>query len=250
VRLAKRVAALALVAACIGVVIGYQSTRPAAARPNPVVFVPSPGSYAHLSSSARATLADVYWLDTIQYYGEHLKSDHRLDSLPAMVRLVTSLSPHFTKAYFFGAFAMIDLGRPGVAYALLKQGFAANPGEWRFPFYLGFFVYTYASGAHKDAVAAQWYAQAARLPGAPPFVSRLAAELATRGSDRQTAIDLWTQVYCQGGDKYQQAKAVSALDRLLPADKIAREKAVAGLQSSVPKALFSQFVADLFQGYH
>jgi len=249
VRVVRGIAVAAVVALCVGIVIGYQSARPAAATPNPVVFVPSPGFYKNFSPSVRASVADVYWLYTIQYYGEHLKSDHRLDSLPAMVRLVTTLSPHFKEAYFFGAFAMIDVGRPGVAYALLQQGFKANPGDWQFPFYLGFFAYAYASGPHKDEVAAQWYADAARLPGAPSFVPRLAAELATRGDERQTAIDLWTQVYCQG-DKYAQQKAVSALDGLLPKDKVAREKAVATLEAFVPHAMFAEFVADLFQGYH
>jgi hypothetical protein len=247
-RLLRRIVAVALVAVCLGVVIGYQSNRPAAATPNPVVFVPSPGFYENFSPAVRVTVADVYWLYTIQYYGEHLNSDHRLDSLPALVRLVTALSPHFTEAYFFGSFAMIDAGRPDVAYALLKKGFAANPDDWRFPFYLGFFVYAYASGSHKDAVASQWYTQAARLPGAPEFTSRLAAELATRGNERQTAIDLWTQVYCQG-DKYAQQKAVDALNKLLPKEKVAREKAVAALEPVVPHALFDQFIADLFQGY-
>ncbi|MGZ4198595.1 MAG: hypothetical protein ACXVP1_00235 [Thermoleophilia bacterium] len=247
-RLVRGIAVAAVLALCVGVVIAYQSARPAAATPNPVVFVPSPGFYKHFSPSVRASVADAYWLYAIQYYGEHLNSDHRLDSLPAMLRLVTSLSPHFKEAYFFGAFAMIDIGRPDIAYALLEQGFKANARDWRFPFYLGFFAYSYASGQHKDAVAAEWYAQAARLPGAPPFVSRLAAELATKGNQKQTAIDLWTQVYCQG-DKYARQKAVSALDGLLPTDKVAREKAVAALEPAVPQALFDQFVADLFQGY-
>ena len=247
-RLLRRILVLAAVTACIAVVIVYQSDRPAAATPNPVVFVPSPGFYKNFSPGVRATIADVYWLSTIQYYGEHVKADHRLDSLPAMVRLVTSLSPHFTEAYFFGAFSMIDVGRPGTAYALLQDGFRANPRDWRFPFYLGFFVYTYAKGAHKNAIAAQWYADAARLPGRPEFVPRLAAELATRGNETQTAIDLWTQVYCQG-DKYARAKAVIALNRLLPTAKVARERAVAQLEPTVPRALFAQFVADLFQGY-
>ena len=248
-RLARRMAALVLVAACLAAVIAYQSTRPAPATADPVVFVPSPGVYKHLSPSARATLADVYWLTTIQYYGDHVKSDHRLDSLPAMVRLITALSPHFKQAYHFGAFAVADAGQAGVGYELLERGFAANPGDWRFPSDLGFFAYRYGSGSGKDRVASQWYADAARLPGAPQLMTRLAAELATRGHDKQTAIDLWTQAYAQG-DKYQRAKAVSALGQLLPAGKVAREKAVARLESALPKALFAQFVADLFQGYH
>lgn len=248
-RLARRIAALALVAACLAVVIGYQSTRPAAATADPIVFVPSSTVYKHLPPSAKVTLADAYWLTTIQYYGEHVNSDNRLDSLPAMVRLVADLSPHFKEAYFFGSFAMADAGQPGAGYALLEKGFAANPRDWRFPSDLGFFAHRYGSGPHKDSAASQWYADAARLPGAPPLLLRLAAELATKANSRQTAIDLWTQAYTQG-DKYQRQKAVTALDQLLPADKIAREKAVAGLESAVPKGLFAQFVADLFQGYH
>jgi len=248
VRRARAIAAAAVLVVCVGVIVAYQATRPAVAAPNPVVFVPSPSFYRNFSPSARASVADVYWLYAIQYYGEHLNSDRRLDSLPALIRLVTTLSPHFKEAYFFGSFSMLDVGRPDVAYALLQQGFKANPGDWRFPFYLGFFAYTFATGAHKDAVAAQWYEKAARLPGVPPFVSRLAAEMATKGNERQTAVDLWTQVYVQG-DKYAQQKAVTALDALLPKDKIAREKAVAGLEASVPRAMFAQFVADLFKGY-
>ncbi len=246
--LARRIAALAVVVACLVAVIGYQSGRPAAATANPVVFVPSSSVYRHLSPSAKATLADVYWLTTIQYYGEHVKSDNRLDSLPAMVRLVADLSPHFKEAYFFGSFAMADAGQPGAGYALLEKGFAANPRDWRFPSDLGFFAHRYGAGSDKDRVASQWYADAARLPGAPQLVLRLAAELATKASSKQTAIDLWTQAYAQG-DKYQRQKAVTALDTLLPSGKIAREKAVAGLEATMPKGLFAQFVADLFQGY-
>jgi hypothetical protein len=247
-RALRRVAVLLVVCACVAAVVAYQSDRPAAAKPSPVVFVPSPGFYRSFSPSVRATVADVYWLATIQYYGEHVNSDHRLDSLPAMVRLVTTLSPHFTEAYFFGAFAMIDIGRPDIAYGLLTSGFAANPRDWRFPFYLGFFAYTYASNSQRFTVAAGWYAKAARLPGRPEYVPRLAAELAAKGGSTQTAIDLWTQVWVSG-DKYARQKAVVALDKLLPADKVARERAVAGLQQIVPRALFTQFVADVFQGY-
>ena len=65
--LARRIAALAVVVACVAAVIGYQSGRPAAATANPVVFVPSSNVYKHLSPSAKATLADVYWLTTISF---------------------------------------------------------------------------------------------------------------------------------------------------------------------------------------
>jgi hypothetical protein len=248
VRRLHGVAAVLVAVACVAVVVGYQASRPAAATPNPVVFIPSPAFYDSFSPSVRATIADVYWLYTIQYYGEHIKTDGRLDSLSRMVDLVTRLSPHFKEAYFFGAFAMIDAGRPGVGYALLERGFKANPDDWHFPFYLGFFAYTYAANATKDQIASQWYATAAKLPGAPSYVSRLAAEMATKGNDRQKAVELWALVYAQG-DKYARQKAAAALDKLLPADKIAREKAVASLKDLIPPDEFDQFVADVFRKY-
>ena len=244
----RRLALVLLVAACAAVVVAYQATRPAQAISNPRVFIPSAGVYRHLSPSMRATVADVYWLFAIQYYGEHVDSDHRLDSLPAMIDLVSELSPHFREPYFFGAFSSIDRRDPGWGYALLQRGAQANPRDWRFPFYLGFFAYTFASDANKDRVAADWYARAARLGGGPAYLPRLAAELAQKGNDRQKAIDLWTQVYAQG-DKYARQKAVAALDRLLPRGKVARERAVAQLKDLLPAARFDQFVTDLFQAY-
>jgi hypothetical protein len=235
-------------AICVAVVVGYQATRPAAATSNPVVFIPSPAFYDSFSPSVRATIADAYWLYTIQYYGDHIKGDGRLDSLPRMIDLVTRLSPHFMEAYYFGSFALTDLGRPDLGYSLLQRGFERNPSDWRLPSYLGFFAYRYGRGLHKNEVAAGWYEKAAKLPGSPPLMARLGAELATKGNDTGTAIDLWTQVYAQG-DKYARQKAVAALDKLLPADKIAREKAVASLKDLIPPALFDQFVADVFARY-
>jgi len=248
VRLLRRVAFGLLAVACVAIVVGYQANRPAKAVSDPRVFIPSPGVYLHLPPSLRATIADVYWLFAIQYYGEHVKSDQRLDSLPATVDLVTRLSPQFREPYFFGAFSSIDGGDPASGYQLLERGFRENPEDWRFPFYLGFFAYTFANNKEKDMIAAQWYAKAASLPGSPPYLQRLAAELAQKGNDTQKAIDLWTQVYAQG-DKYAREKAIAALDKLLPRDKVARQKAVAGLKDLMPPARFDQFVADLFQAY-
>lgn len=245
----RRAGVALLVAVCVAGVILFQADRPAVGTPNPRVFIPSPGFYKNFSESDRATVADVYWLYLIQYYGEHVKSDHRLDSMPAMVDLITSLSPHWTEPYFLGAFAMLDLdpARPDIAYSLLEKGSQANPGDWHFPFYLGFFAYTFG-GKDGRRLAADWYAKAASLPGRPAYVPALAADLLGTGSDKRKAIDLWAQVYGLG-DTYMQQKAVTALDRLLPKDKLGREKAVAPLQSFMPADRWTPFLTDLFRGY-
>jgi hypothetical protein len=245
----RKVSLLLLVAACVAVVVGFQTTRERRGIGDPNVFVPSPRFCEKLAGSFSVPVSDAYWLYTIQYYGEHVNSDHRLDSLPAMLDLVTSLSPHFKQAYFFGAFALLDAGRADLGYRLLQRGYKENGGDWHFPFYLGFFVYTFGRGEHKDQVAAQYYAEAARLPGHLASVPRLAAALFEKGHEREKAMMMWAQVYGQG-DKYSRQKAVAALDTLLPKDKTARMKAVAKLRDLMPSAAFDQFVADVFVGYY
>jgi hypothetical protein len=244
----RRFIAVVVVVACAAGVVAYQATRPARAPAGPRVFVPSPGFFLDFSPSFRTSIADAYYLNMVQYYGEHVNGDGRLDSLPQMVDLVTMLSPHFTRPYLFGAFGLMDAGRPDVSYKILRRGFAANPGNWRFPSYLGFFAYAFASNNDKNRIAADWYSKAAAIPGSPAYLQRLAAVLLGKGGETEKAILLWGQIYAEG-DKFSRKKAVAGLDRILPDDKTARMKAVAPLVGTMPKDELDQLIADLFKGY-
>jgi hypothetical protein len=244
----RRLVVVLVVLACGAGVIAYQVTRPARAPANPKVFVPSPGFFRDFSPSFRTSIADAYYLMMVQYYGEHVTGDGRLDSLPAMTDLVTSLSPHFTRAYLFSAFALVDAGRPDAAYALLKRGFAENPDDWHFPAYLGFFAYRYGSWKDKDLVAARWYGRAAGVPGSPAYLPRLAAALLARGGERKKAILMLGQAYL-AGDKYARRKAVAGLEYILPKEQSARMKALAPLYETMPKEEADALVAELFKDY-
>ena len=244
----RRVLALLVVMGCVVGVVAYQVTTPTRAPARPDVFVPSVRFFSEFSPSFRTSIADAYYLQMIQYYGEHVKSDGRLDSLPQMVDLVTSLSPHFTRAFLFSAFALMDAGRSDMSYEVLKRGHEANPDEWHFPAYLGYLVYAYASNEDKDAIAADWYLKAAAVPGRPAYIPRLAAALLSKGGKTKKAILMWGQVYA-AGDKYSRQKAVDGLSRMLPAQKEARMKALAPLVGTIPEAELDQLIAELFKDY-
>jgi len=245
----RRILAVVVVLACAAGVVAYQATRPGQAPADPRVFVPSPKFFLDFSPSFRTSIADVYYLNMIQYYGEHLERA-RLQSMPAMVDLVSTLSPHFIRPFTFGAFALVDAGRPDLSVKLLQRGFKENPTQWGFPAYLGYFAYQYGSGtkAQNDLAAARWYERAAAVPGSPPYLLRLAAVLSGKGGDLEKAVTMWGQVYA-AGDKYSRKKAVDGLERILPTDKQARMKAVAPLVDTMPKADFEALIAELFQGY-
>jgi len=244
----RRLAVIALVLACLAGIAAFQLTRPQRATGDPRVFVPSPKFYLDFSPSFRTTVADAYWLLTVQYYGEHVTGDKRVDSLPDMLDLVTRLSPHFTRAYLFGAFALLDANKPRDSYDLLVRGFKENPDEWKLPATIGFFVYSFASNKDKDRIAAGWYQKAAAIAGRPDYIPRLAAELLTRGGERQKAEIMWAQVYAEG-DKYAQDKAVKALDELLPQNRDERLKAMAPLAPIMPSPVFNELLARLFARY-
>lgn len=242
----RRALVIVVVLLCAAGVAAYQVTRPAKAPANPRLFVPSPQFFRDFSPSFRTSIADAYYLWMVQYYGEHIASDGRLDSFPAMAELVTRLSPRFTSAYLFGAFSLIDAGRPDIAYEILQRGFEANPREWRFPAYLAFFVYTFGEkGSAKDKAAAVWYQKAAAIPGSPSYLPRLAARMLAKTGNREKAILLWGQAYL-AGDKYARAKAVSGIRSVLPQGREAKLKALAPLSDTMPKADFEALLADLF----
>jgi hypothetical protein len=249
-RLTVRISAVILVAACAAVVIGFQVTRPRTAASSPAVFVPAPKFFKDVSPGFRTFVSDLYWLTTVQYYGEHVNGDGRLDSLPAMLRLVTDLSPHFTKAYLFGAFALLDAGKAQQAYRLLVRGANDNPDDWQLPATVGIFIYSFAKNKDKSALAARWYEKAAQIPGHPAYVERLAAGLTQKGGEAQKAATMWAQVYADG-DKYSKAKAVDALRQILtsPALKLTtREKQLrflSRLQTMMTPGDYQQFVLDV-----
>jgi tetratricopeptide (TPR) repeat protein len=236
-----------LVLACGAGVVAFQLTRPEKAQGGAAAFVPSPRFFLELSPAFRTAIADTYWLATVQYYGEHLDGDRRFPALPAYLRLVTDLSPHFTRAYLFGAFALLDAGKGQQAYELLKKGARRNPGDWQIPATAGMLVYMYGSGKTKDRVAADWYAKAAAIPGRPQYVQRVAAELQQKGGDAQKAATMWAQVYATG-DKYSRDKAVAALDQILPTSRDARVAALETLRTVFTPGQYLQLLQLLVPG--
>ncbi len=225
----RTVVVLLLVAVCAAGVVAFQLTRPDEAKGGAAAFVPSPRFFLELSPAFRTAIADTYWLATVQYYGEHIEGDQRFPALPAYLRLVTDLSPHFTRAYLFGAFALLDAGKGQEAYRLLKRGARRNPDDWQIPATAGMLIYMYGEGSTKDEIAADWYAKAAAIPGRPDYVARVAAELLKKGGKAQEAAIMWAQVYATG-DKYSRDKAVVALDAILPEDREARLAALGKLR--------------------
>jgi tetratricopeptide (TPR) repeat protein len=150
----------------------------------------------------------------VQYYGEHRVTDMRFTRMTHVFDILTSLSPHFTAAYVFGAFAMAQEGFDfEEAEKLMLKGLENNPTSGMLAFELGFLYYVRPGGRDLRR-AAECFEQAARQPDAPPQSARFAAFSRQNAGDLHIAYELWLDVSRTSGNKYLRDMAEREMKRI------------------------------------
>ncbi len=141
----------------------------------------------------REVASDILWLQVIQAMGERRVSQEAGQWIYRALDVVTTLDPKFVRAYEAGAHALCTLVvMPEASNRLLEKGIHHNPQEWRLLFLLGFNYY-FEFGDNRKAAEAM--AAAARLPGAPDVISRLAARMLVSAHSPHQAVELLAKVY-------------------------------------------------------
>ena len=165
-----------------------------------MLYVRSGPAMQRIALSFDALAADVYWIRAIQHYGgDRLTGGggaRRYELLYPLLDLTTSLDPYFAVAYRFGAIFLSEPfpggpGRPDQAVALLRKGIAAQPAKWQY-YHDTAFVYYFHMRDY--SASAQWFQRAAERPGAPPWLSAMAAAVLAGGGERASARFLWHQM--------------------------------------------------------
>lgn len=164
------------------------------------------------------SVADWYWLQSLQYVGEKLINanekgvEFSIENLkPLNPRLLypqldaaTNLDPHFIAAYSYGAVVLPAID-PELAIKLTEKGIAANPGEWRLQQHLGY-IYWRLGDFEK---AAETYERGSLVPGAPEFFKMMVAQMKTQGGSRETARAMYRQMLDEAQDS--QTKEVAQI---------------------------------------
>jgi hypothetical protein len=164
-----------------------------------LTYLPS-GDYLRMASLGyRELAADLLWLQAIQVMGERKLSEEEGQWLYNAVDRITTLDPKFVRAYEAGSHALcILVVMPEKSNRLLEKGMQHNPQEWKLPFLLGINYYFELAD---DEKAAEAMAKAARLPGAPEGITRLAAKLFVSAKSPQQAVELLAKVYEETSDE-------------------------------------------------
>ena len=160
------------------------------------------------------TAADLAWLRAVQYYGEHRATDNRFTRMEHVFDILTSLSPDFIPAYVFGGFALAQEGHDfAAAERLMLKGLEANPRSGALAFELGFLHFVRPGGRDLDR-AAEYFEQAARQPGGPPYAARFAAYARQHSGSLAVAYELWANIRRDTRNRYLREAAEREMARI------------------------------------
>lgn len=163
--------------------------------------------------------ADWYWMQSLQYIGNKLAQNPditiNLDNLrPLNPRLLyplldnaTSLDPQFLTVYSYGAIVLPAID-PEQAIKITEKGINNNPDEWRLYQHLGY-IYWKLKNYEK---AAETYEKGSKIKDAPQFMQMMVALMKSKGGSRDTARQIYQQMYESSQDT--QTKEVAAINLL------------------------------------
>jgi tetratricopeptide (TPR) repeat protein len=154
----------------------------------------------------KGLVADWYWMRALQYVGrkfisldENVQLDDlgqlNLKLLAPLLDAATTLDPQFMEPFQYAAVVLPHYDRDA-AIRIIMKGIAANPSAWRLYQNLGFIYWQ-----EKDFNAArEAYAKGAAIPGAPIWMEAMKARMAGEGGSRDTAREIYKQMYEQAAD--------------------------------------------------
>lgn len=183
-----------------------------------ILYIPSSKALKRMSLGYSGLLANVYWTRAVQYYGGKQRQDEaRYDLLYPLLDITTDLDPHLIIAYQFGSVFLsqrppVGAGQPDKAVALVEKGIRANPDFWQLYYTLGFIHFW----DRKDYKAAeQAFKTGAENPHALYWMKVMAASMAQRANDPNTAIMLWRGIYESVEDKMVRTNAAEHINALI-----------------------------------
>lgn len=180
------------------------------------LLLSSPKAVQKLSLGYDSLLGDIYWTRVVQYYGSHVAEPHpNFDLLWPLLNITTTLDPKLIVAYRFGAIFLsepaVGANRTDLAIKLVQRGIEANPDKWLLNSDLGFLYYWRLKDYRKSAAV---YLDGSKKPGAPPWMSVMAARVLAMGGSLENSRLIWSEIYESTNDPAIRQMATNQLKTL------------------------------------
>ena len=197
--------------AAAGFLKALEAARPGGVAQAEAPWLPPAGAVRPLFLGYHALAADLFWIRTVQYFGEHTQKDRRYPHLYRLVDLTTTLDPHFVEAFQLGGL-FLTLGKAyPEAIAIYRKGIEHNPERWELPYELG---RMYFLDLGDVPAALGWFERAVTLPGHAHYVPRLVARLRARVGLVEAALEMWERMRDTTDNEWVRATAEQEIRRL------------------------------------
>lgn len=184
-----------------------------------LLYIPSKSILQHLTAGMSNIVADLLWIETIQYtVSEYHNPERKFAWLDHMLNATTELDPYFEGVYRHGGMFLSSIGTDDRALALLQQGYVNNPGNWKIPYEI---VKLYTLNRRDDpaspAHAAHWLRVMAPMHDHPQLYLNWARQIEQQNNLGGQSRAIWEDVIATATDPFVREVAQHNL-RILIAD--------------------------------
>jgi len=154
-----------------------------------------------VSFGSRALLADIEYINFLQYYGNIENRKERFRKVFDYLVNITDADPHFTFAYTFGS-AILAFNREEYdkALYLINKGLEYNPKIWQLRLYLGAILYKQGGKMDREKYV-KFLEEALRFEDHPAMIERLLGNIYESYKDPDFSANYWAWVYNNTKDR-------------------------------------------------
>ncbi len=163
----------------------------------------NPNLLPKISFGMNNFLADLMWLETIQYFGGG-NPNEKYNELPQMIKAILALDPKFSYPYTFAGLILPSEGFADQALSILSNGEKSLPKDWSLPYYEGTIQFIYKKN---HLASAEDYQKASKLPGAPAMNLFLSAVQYDQNNNYQTAETIFSNIAKESSSTYFRQRA-------------------------------------------
>lgn len=172
--------------------------------------IPSASYLQIISLGQDIFVADLLWIDSIEYIGSHALGRNE-DVVYNYLDRVTDLDPHFFYAYQLGIFLLPENNNMDLAERIAQKGMEIFPDRWELPYYMAFNYQFFAEDYEK---AAEYYLKASDLPNAPDVAVTLAASAKQKLNKYESALLVWKNAFETAKNEHVQKLAQERIEQL------------------------------------
>ncbi|NLV45124.1 MAG: hypothetical protein GXY07_11565 [Candidatus Hydrogenedentes bacterium] len=161
-----------------------------------VLYLPNEKLLTHFTGGLNSVIADLLWLNCIQYTAREHHGLRHFTWLEAMLTTSTRLDPYFTDVYRLGAIFLAALRADADASLnLIRTGMLHNPHSWHLP-YEAAMVYLMNKREEPDAryLATRYLSMSIATGNAPGGIANLTAKLQDEFSLTEIEQDTWKEM--------------------------------------------------------